>query len=96
MLRELRLRLAAQGRSAHLVLVTAVAQFPLQRVGTARADEHAVLVIDDAHLLDAASAAQVWHLAATGTTVVAAVRAGAPVPDNIERLVASGQVQPGF
>jgi DNA-binding CsgD family transcriptional regulator len=85
-LRELRRRLAAQGRSAHLVLVTAVAQFPLQRVGTARADEHAVLVIDDAHLLDAASAAQVWHLAATGTTVVAAVRAGAPVPDNIERL----------
>lgn len=85
-LRELRRRLAAQGRSAHLVLVTAVAQFPLHGVDAVRADEHAALVIDDAHLLDAASAAQVWHLATTGITVVAAIRAGAPVPADIERL----------
>jgi len=85
-LRELRRRLAAEGRSAHLVLVTAVARFPLHGVDAVRTDEQAVLVIDDAHLLDAASAAQVWHLAATGATVVAAVRAGAPLPADLERL----------
>ena len=85
-LRELCRQLAAEGRSAQLVLVTAVAQFPLHGVDAVPADEQAVLVIDDAHLLDAASAAQVWRLAAAGTAVVAAVRAGAPVPGDIERL----------
>jgi DNA-binding CsgD family transcriptional regulator len=85
-LRELRRRLAAEGRGAQLVLVTAVAQFPLHGIDAVPASEQPVLVIDDAHLLDAASAAQVWQLAATGTAVVAAVRAGAPVPADIERL----------
>jgi hypothetical protein len=85
-LRELRRRLAAEGRGAPLVLVTAAAQFPLRGFGTARADEAAVLLIDDAHLLDAASAAEVWHRAEAGAPVVATVRAGAPVPDGIDRL----------
>jgi ATP/maltotriose-dependent transcriptional regulator MalT len=85
-LRELRRRLAAEGRGAHLVLVTAAAQFPLQGFGAVRADQAAVLLIDDAHLLDAASAAEVWHRAEAGAAVVATVRAGAPVPDGIDRL----------
>jgi DNA-binding CsgD family transcriptional regulator len=85
-LRELRRRLAAAGRGAHLMLVTAAAQFPMQGFEALRADEPAVLLIDDAHLLDAASAAQVWHRAEAGAAVVAAVRSAAPVPADIERL----------
>ena len=46
-----------------------------------------VVGIDDAHLLDAASAALVLHLAATGTAfVVATVRSGEPPPDSVIAL----------
>jgi predicted ATPase len=46
-----------------------------------------VVGVDDAHLLDAASAALVLHLAATGTAfVVATVRSGEPPPDSVIAL----------
>ncbi|HEY0932485.1 MAG TPA: ATP-binding protein, partial [Trebonia sp.] len=85
-LRELRRRLAAEGRSVQLVLVTAVARFPLQGLDPPRAGQPAVLLVDDAQLLDAESAAQVRQLAEAGTAVVAALRTGVPVPVDIERL----------
>ena len=85
-LRELQRRLVAESRRAHLVLVTAAAQFPLQGFDAVREDEPAVLLIDDAHLLDTASAAEVRHRAEAGAAVVVAVRTGEPVADDIERL----------
>ncbi|MGH8929485.1 MAG: LuxR C-terminal-related transcriptional regulator [Egibacteraceae bacterium] len=46
-----------------------------------------VLGVDDAHLLDDASAALVHHLATTSTAfVVATVRTGAPTPDAVRAL----------
>jgi len=46
-----------------------------------------LLGVDDAHLLDAASAALVLHLAASGTAfVVVTVRAGEPCPDPVVAL----------
>jgi DNA-binding CsgD family transcriptional regulator len=58
----------------------------------ARADGRAVcLGVDDAHLLDAASAALVLHLAtAAGVFVVVTVRAGATAPDAIDSLWKDG------
>jgi DNA-binding NarL/FixJ family response regulator len=53
-----------------------------------RAGEHPlVLGVDDAHLLDAVSAALVMQLAATGAAfVIATLRSGEPVPDAIVSL----------
>ncbi|WP_431899747.1 LuxR C-terminal-related transcriptional regulator [Nonomuraea sp. bgisy101] len=46
-----------------------------------------VLVVDDAHLLDAASAALVHHLVARGRTrVIATLRTETPVPDAVRAL----------
>ncbi len=58
----------------------------------ARADGRAVcLGVDDAHLLDAASAALVLHLAtAAGVFVVVTVRAGVTAPDAIDSLWKDG------
>ena len=51
------------------------------------ADGRVLLGVDDAHLLDAASAALVLHLAASGTAfVVVTVRAGEPCPDPVVAL----------
>ena len=57
-----------------------------------RAAGHPLIVgVDDAHLLDPASAALVLHLAATGVaTVVATVRTGEPAPDAITALWKDG------
>ncbi len=47
----------------------------------------AVLVVDDAHLLDEGTAALVLHLAVRGTAfVIATVRAGEPCPDAVTAL----------
>ncbi|CAN5527493.1 LuxR family transcriptional regulator [soil metagenome] len=46
-----------------------------------------VLAIDDAHLLDSASAGVVYELAASGLAVAVTVRSGSPVPDAISLLV---------
>ena len=53
-----------------------------------RGGRQPLLVIDDAHLLDAASAALVLNLAAAGDAamVIAAVRSGEPCPDAITAL----------
>ena len=58
----------------------------------ARAEGRAVcLGVDDAHLLDAASAALVLHLAtAAGVFVVVTVRAGVTAPDAIDSLWKDG------
>lgn len=86
-LRELRRRLAAAGRDSQLVLAATAAQSSMPETGPAAGDEPAVLLIDDAHLLDPAAAAQLGHQAMNGAVlVVAAMRAGAPVPVDIERL----------
>ena len=91
-LRELRRRLAAAGRDSQLMLATTAAQSAMPQssipeTGPAAGDEPAVLLIDDAHLLDPVAAAQVSHQAMNGAVlVVAAMRAGAPVPVDIERL----------
>src|SRR5690348_6550327 len=63
-LRELRRRLAAAGRDSQLVLATTAAQSlvpqsSIPETGAAAGDAPAVLLIDDAHLLDPAAAAQV-------------------------------------
>ena len=51
------------------------------------AERRMLLGVDDAHLLDAASAALVLHLAASGTAFVAVtVRAGEPCPDAVVAL----------
>ncbi|MEO6884698.1 MAG: ATP-binding protein, partial [Jatrophihabitantaceae bacterium] len=106
LLRELKRLLDADGHHAHLALATAVGQFPVSSVdefGVSVAGVLAsapatktvtpqVLIVDDAHLLDAESAAALWRLAATRrAAVVAAVRAGEPVPVDIDRLWTSGE-----
>lgn len=60
--------------------------------GETRAGAHRpVLFIDDAHLLDAGSAALVLHLTMTGdATVLAAVRRFEPVPDPVTTLWKDG------
>ncbi|MEU7898173.1 LuxR C-terminal-related transcriptional regulator [Nonomuraea sp. NPDC049152] len=45
-----------------------------------------VLVVDDVHLLDAASAVLVHHLATRGTRVIATLRSRTPVPDAVLAL----------
>ena len=86
-LRELRRRLAAAGRDSQLVLAATAAESSMPETGPAAGDEPAVLLIDDAHLLDPAAAAMVGHQAMNGIVlIVAAMRAGAPVPVDIERL----------
>lgn len=51
------------------------------------AGRQVVLAVDDAQLLDAASAALVLHLAGTGAgTVLATIRTGEPVPDAVTAL----------
>jgi len=52
----------------------------------------ALLVVDDAHRLDAASAGLVHRLAAEGTPLLLAVRSGEPVPPAIESLWTRGQL----
>ncbi|HKE74378.1 MAG TPA: LuxR C-terminal-related transcriptional regulator [Acidimicrobiales bacterium] len=50
-------------------------------------DRRLLLVVDDAHLLDDASATLVHHVAAVGTAaVLATVRAGEPAPDPVVAL----------
>jgi hypothetical protein len=76
-IRELKRRLDADGRITHLVLATAAARFPRQSIGETASAVPPVLLVDDAHRLDAHSAALVWHLAVTGTAlVVATARSG--------------------
>lgn len=67
---------------------------PDDRTGTALAvlslllgPGDAVLLVDDAHLLDAASAGIVHQVAAAGSAVGVAVRDGEPLPDAVARLV---------
>jgi hypothetical protein len=85
-IRELKRRLDADGRITHLVLATAAAQFPLQSIGETASAVPPVLLVDDAHPLDAYSAALVRHLAVTGAAlVVATVRSGVQAPAGIER-----------
>ncbi|MEU1393623.1 MULTISPECIES: LuxR C-terminal-related transcriptional regulator [unclassified Nonomuraea] len=53
----------------------------------AAAVQASVLVVDDAHLLDSASAALVHHLVMRGgTRVIATLRSGTPVPDAVFAL----------
>jgi DNA-binding CsgD family transcriptional regulator len=91
-LRELRRRLAAAGRASQLVLATTATQSSMPQssipdMGAGATDEPAVLLIDDAHLLDPDAAAQVGRHAMNGSVLlVAAMRTGAPVPVDIERL----------
>lgn len=57
----------------------------------AAAGDRLVIGVDDAHLLDAPSAALLHHVAAHGgATVIAAVRSGEPAPDSITALWTSG------
>lgn len=57
-------------------------------------DRRVVLGIDDAHLLDAASAALVGHLAASGTAfLLCTVRSGATTPEPLAALVRSGDAE---
>jgi DNA-binding CsgD family transcriptional regulator/tetratricopeptide (TPR) repeat protein len=87
LVRELKRRLDAEGRAAHLALGTVAAQFPLHGVAEVTGPDQPVLLVDDAHLLDAESAALVWRLAATGAAlVVATVRSGRAIPVDVQRL----------
>jgi DNA-binding CsgD family transcriptional regulator len=69
--------------------VLAAAAERLREYGAA---QRVVIGVDDAHLLDAGSAALIGHLAAQNLAfVVATCRAGAPVPDTITTLWKDGQ-----
>jgi len=73
--------LAGAGHRPHLFQLCADAL--RQRASAGRV----LLGVDDGHLLDAASAALVLHLAASGTAfVVVTVRAGEPCPDPVVAL----------
>jgi len=62
-------------------------QLCAQALAQRAADGRVLLGVDDAHLLDTASAALVLHLAASGTAfVVVTVRAGEPCPDPVVAL----------
>ena len=75
------------GYGDHTALFAAVAAAFVERTG----DRPLTLGVDDAHLLDAGSAALVLHLALTGAAiVVATVRTGEPVEDPIVALWKDG------
>jgi len=89
-LRELRRRLAAAGRDSQLVLVTTAAQssmpqYPIPAADPAAGDGPAVLLIDDAHLLDPAAAAQVGHQAMNRATTSPVPSAALPPPSRPPR-----------
>ncbi|MFC4946130.1 helix-turn-helix transcriptional regulator [Pseudonocardia sp. GCM10023141] len=67
----------------------------LQRMAvTLRARGTTVLAVDDAHLLDDASAALLHHLALRcGVAVLATVRSGVPAPDAVTALWKDGHLQ---
>jgi DNA-binding CsgD family transcriptional regulator len=67
----------------------------LQRAATALLDQaegrHLVVAVDDAHLLDIASATLVHHLASSGrASVLVTIRSGEPVLDSIRALWKDG------
>lgn len=71
------------GTGDRLQLFQLCAEALAQRAASGRV----LLGVDDAHLLDAASAALVLHLAASGTAfVVVTVRSGEPCPDPVVAL----------
>ena len=71
-------------------LLQAVRRAVLDRAG----DRHLILVVDDAHRLDEASATLVFQLVATGeAAAVVTSRAGARMPDGIRALWKEGWVE---
>jgi DNA-binding CsgD family transcriptional regulator len=84
------------GAVAHLLpnLDAGADRFAVLQAATstlASARRRPVVAVDDAHHLDEASAALVYHLAATGTAfVVATVRTGAPAPAQVTGLWKDG------
>lgn len=69
----------------------ALLQWAAEALRDRAADGRLVLVVDDAHLLDDASAALVHHVAAAGSAfVIATTRTGEPAPDPIVSLWKDG------
>ncbi len=95
LLREVQQRVEADGRPCDLVLCSRFSDLSMQAlapmIDADTASGPAVLVVDDAHVLDDESADLLWRLASTGrAVVVAAVRAGEAVPERVARLWADG------
>jgi DNA-binding CsgD family transcriptional regulator len=88
------------GAFAHLLPADLSAAGPVnllrvagESIGTHAADRPLVLGVDDAHVLDAASAALVRHLTETGTCfLVVTVRSNEPAPDAVVSLWKDGPV----
>ncbi|MGN9842523.1 LuxR C-terminal-related transcriptional regulator [Nonomuraea sp. H19] len=75
------------GAMAHLLPARPPGGNVLRWAADAVAGEHRVLLVDDAHLLDAVSAALVHHLVAGGQArVLVTVRAGERAPDAVTAL----------
>lgn len=102
LLRELKRRAEDDGHRVQLALAAGTA-FPLAATEPAEppstehqspSPEPQILLVDDAHLLDAESAGIVWRQAAThALLVVVAVRAGEAVPADVDRLWTSGECE---
>ncbi|MGH3854369.1 MAG: AAA family ATPase [Pseudonocardiaceae bacterium] len=76
--------------SSHLQVLQRAGQWLASRAGGRRV----VLGVDDAHLLDDASAALVHHLAVTGVAfVVATLRTGEPAPEPVTALWKDGAAE---
>lgn len=88
-------QLISKGQDSRLVLCSGRSDFPLHgvvddpgRVGVR------VIVVDDAHLLDADSAQLLWSASLDGSTmIVAALRTRVRVPDPVARLWTGGSCE---
>ena len=89
---EVKRRLELDGWHTDLVLCCGRPEVPLRTLAQESSGKaRALLVVDDAHLLDEESAESLWRIAAARSTqVVATVRAGEEVPDRVARLWSGG------
>jgi DNA-binding CsgD family transcriptional regulator len=81
---------AAADGSSHLQVLQQAGEWLASQAG----DRPVVLGVDDAHLLDDASASLVFHLAVTGVAfVVATLRTGEPAPEPVTALWKDGAAE---
>ena len=92
---EVKRRLELEGWHTDLLLCCGRLEVPLQGLAQGRNGKaRALLVVDDAHLLDDESAESLWRIATSGATqVVATVRSGEKTPDRVARLWSGGSCQ---
>ncbi|MEP6559600.1 MAG: LuxR C-terminal-related transcriptional regulator [Nakamurella sp.] len=95
LVRHITAELSAEGWRTSLILCSGGADLAPDIVsGTVTGPGRALLVVDDAHLLDGDSAETLWRVAGSDAAcVIATIRAGERVPDRVARLWTGGSCE---